>query len=62
MNTPIPLVDLQAQYADIRAEVESLKQKGINIIGEPMPGAEGLSVFLHPKGTRGILVELVEKE
>ena len=47
---------------DIRAEVESLKQKGINIIGEPMPGAEGLSVFLHPKGTRGILVELVEKE
>lgn len=47
---------------DIRAEVESLKAKGLEILGEPAPGAEGLSVFLHPRGTHGILVELVQKE
>jgi methylmalonyl-CoA epimerase len=47
---------------DINAEVTSLKAKGIEIIGEPKPGAEGMSVFLHPRGTHGVLVELVEKE
>jgi methylmalonyl-CoA epimerase len=47
---------------DINAEVTSLKEKGIEIIGEPKPGAEGMSVFLHPRGTHGVLVELVEKE
>lgn len=47
---------------DINKKIESLKKKGIDIIGEPVPGAEGLSVFLHPKGTHGVLVELVEKE
>ena len=47
---------------DIQAEVKSLKAKGIEIIGEPRPGAEGMSVFLHPKGTCGVLMELVEKE
>lgn len=47
---------------DINAEVTSLKAKGIDIIGEPKPGVEGLSVFLHPRGTQGVLVELVEKE
>jgi len=50
------------EVEDINAEVESLKEKGIDIIGKPAPGAEGLSVFLHPRGTRGVLVELVEKE
>jgi methylmalonyl-CoA epimerase len=47
---------------DINAEVESLKAKGIEIIGEPTEGIEGLAVFLHPRGTHGILVELVEKK
>jgi methylmalonyl-CoA epimerase len=50
------------EVKNINAEIESLKEKGIDIIGEPTPGAEGLSVFLHPRGTHGILVELVEKE
>jgi methylmalonyl-CoA epimerase len=49
---------------DVKAEIESLKKKGIDIIGEGelIPGVEGLSVFLHPRGTHGVLVELVEKE
>ena len=46
---------------DIHAEVSSLKAKGMEILGEPRPGAEGMSVFLHPRGTYGILVELVQK-
>ncbi|NIO49091.1 MAG: methylmalonyl-CoA epimerase [Candidatus Aminicenantes bacterium] len=47
---------------DINAEVASLKASGIEVLGEPRPGAEGTSVFLHPRGTHGVLVELVEKE
>lgn len=47
---------------DINAEVDSLKAKGIDVLGEPRPGAEGMSVFLHPRGTHGVLVELVEKQ
>ena len=47
---------------DVHREVEALKSKGIEVIGEPRPGAEGESVFLHPRGTHGVLVELVEKE
>ena len=47
---------------DINAEITSLKTAGMEILGEPRPGAEGMSVFLHPRGTHGVLVELVEKE
>jgi len=47
---------------DINAEVESLKAKGMDVLGEPRPGAEGMAVFLHPRGTHGVLVELVEKK
>lgn len=47
---------------DIAAEVENLKGKGIDVLGAPKPGAEGLSVFLHPRGTHGILTELVQTE
>ncbi len=47
---------------DITSETASLKSKGIDILGEPKPGVEGMSVFLHPRGTHGVLVELVEKK
>lgn len=47
---------------DINSEITSLKSKGIEVLGQPRPGAEGMSVFLHPRGTHGILVEFVEKE
>ena len=46
---------------DIDAELEWMKSKGLEALGTPKPGAEGMSVFLHPKGTHGILVELVQK-
>ena len=47
---------------DINAEIEAFKAKGIEALGKPMPGAEGLSAFLHPGGTHGVLIELVQKE
>lgn len=47
---------------DINSEIASLKAAGIEILGELKPGAEGMSVFLHPRGTHGVLVELVEKK
>ena len=47
---------------DVNTEIASLKASGIEVLGEPRPGAEGMSVFLHPQGTHGVLVELVEKK
>jgi len=46
---------------DIDTEITALKAAGMEILGEPRPGAEGMSVFLHPRGTHGVLIELVEK-
>ena len=47
---------------DIRTEIASLKEAGVEVLGEPKPGAEGLSAFLHPRDTHGLLIELVEKK
>ncbi len=47
---------------DINSEVELLKAKGVEVLGTPRPGAEGMSVFLHPRTTQGVLVELVQKK
>jgi len=47
---------------DIKTAIASLKDVGMEVLGEPRPGAEGLSVFLHPRKTHGVLVELVEKK
>lgn len=49
------------EVEDIHAAVQTVKSKGLEVLGEPMPGAEGLSVFLHPRGTQGVLVEFVQK-
>jgi methylmalonyl-CoA/ethylmalonyl-CoA epimerase len=47
---------------DVRADVARLKAKGVQFVNEePTIGAAGLPiVFLHPKSTGGVLVELVE--
>lgn len=47
---------------NINVEIALLKSKGMDVLGEPRPGAEGMSVFLHPRGTHGVLVELVDKK
>ncbi len=47
---------------DIEKTLEELKTKGLALIDpKPRPGAHGSKIaFLHPKGTHGVLLELVE--
>ncbi len=47
---------------DLHAAIASIKSEGIEVLGEPMDGVEGLSIFLHPRNTHGILTELVQKD
>ena len=48
---------------DISNAIKELKEKNINILNdEPSIGAEGYKIiFIHPKSTGGVLVELAEK-
>ena len=48
---------------DIKAEVKRLKAEGFNILNEtPRRGADNKwVVFLHPKSTNGVLVELCQE-
>jgi methylmalonyl-CoA epimerase len=47
---------------DIEAALRDLAAKGIRLIDkQPRQGAHGRVAFLHPKGTHGVLVELIEK-
>ena len=49
---------------DIRAEIERLKAEGFVFISEePKDGADNkLAVFLHPKSTNGVWVELCQEK
>lgn len=48
---------------DLEKTLEDLKAKGIRLIDEkPRNGAGGAKIaFIHPKATRGILIELCER-
>jgi len=47
---------------DIVGELARLQAEGLRVIdSEPRPGAHGLVAFLHPSGTGGVLVELVQR-
>jgi methylmalonyl-CoA/ethylmalonyl-CoA epimerase len=47
---------------DIKAEVKRLENEGFRVLNEePKKGADGkLVVFLHPKSSHGVLVELCQ--
>jgi len=46
---------------DIEATLAQLKANGVPLIDqEPRAGAHGRVAFVHPKGTHGVLLELVE--
>ena len=51
------------QVPDLDAALARLKEQGVRLVDEsPRPGAHGTKVaFVHPKGTGGVLLELVEK-
>lgn len=48
--------------ADIEATFKELSELGVRLVEDhPRPGSRGCTVaFLHPKGSMGVLVELVE--
>jgi methylmalonyl-CoA/ethylmalonyl-CoA epimerase len=46
---------------DVAKELEGARAKGIELIDqEPRPGLAGMICFLHPKATRGVLVEYAQ--
>jgi methylmalonyl-CoA/ethylmalonyl-CoA epimerase len=49
--------------ADLRAALKELRAAGVPLVDDsPRPGSRGTMVaFVHPKGFRGVLVELVQK-
>ena len=47
------------QTADVDGELEILKSKGVELVDqESRAGLAGMICFLHPKASRGVLVEL----
>lgn len=47
---------------DIEATLAGLQAQGIALINEaPVQGAHGRVAFIHPKGARGVLIELLER-
>ncbi len=53
---------LAFEVSDLDAEMDRVRELGIRLLSEvPKPGADGKRiVFLHPKDTAGVLVELVQ--
>ncbi len=49
------------EVPDIQAAAAEMTARGAKVLGEPRIGAHGtLVLFLHPKDTGGVLVELME--
>jgi methylmalonyl-CoA epimerase len=47
---------------DIDAALADMQAKGAPVLDkQPRRAAEGRAIFLHPKGTNGVLLELVER-
>jgi methylmalonyl-CoA/ethylmalonyl-CoA epimerase len=47
------------QTPDVDAELEGLKKKDVPLVDQtPRKGLAGMICFLHPKASRGVLVEL----
>ena len=50
------------EVEDIDVALEEMKEKGTAVLDkQPRAAAEGRAVFLQPKGTNGVLLELLEK-
>ena len=51
------------RVANVAAVLERLRTAGVPLVDEaPRPGSRGTTVaFVHPKGFRGVLVELVQE-
>lgn len=54
---------IAVEVENIDMVLRELKRRNVTLIDEtPKPGAEGKRIaFIHPKSTKGVLLELVEK-
>jgi methylmalonyl-CoA epimerase len=53
---------ISLEVDDVNQELKLLEGKGIKLIDkEARKGTAGMIAFLHPKSTRGILIELTQK-
>ncbi len=51
------------QVTDVAAALAELADAGAPVLDAvPRVSAEGRAIFIHPKGTNGVLIELVEME
>ena len=50
------------EVENIDAALQEMKDKAAPVLdSQPRIAAEGRAIFLHPKGTNGVLLELIEK-
>lgn len=48
---------------DIAAEVAAMRERGVRLIGDPGPGQPITGrVFVHPRETKGVLMQLVQRQ
>lgn len=51
------------EVQDVKASLAELKQNNVYTLDqEPRNAAEGDAIFIHPKETHGVLIELLEKK
>lgn len=51
------------EVADITTALREMQEQGVAVLDTvPRQAAEGRAIFLHPKGTHGVLLELIEKQ
>ena len=54
------MIALEVENLD--SAIQSLTEKGVRLLNaDPESRAKGVLVFIHPKSTKGVLVELVQK-
>ena len=50
------------EVAELEKELAALEAKGVALIDKkPRKGMAGMIAFIHPKATKGVLIELVQK-
>lgn len=50
------------EVENIEDALQEMREKGAAVLDkEPRVAAEGRAIFLHPKGTNGVLLELLER-
>jgi hypothetical protein len=48
---------------DLEAEVAAMRARGVRLIGDPGPGKAITGVvFIHPRETKGVLTQLVQRK